>query len=205
MCQIDWGLVASVITALASVGVLVVAIIALRSWRNQLRGTAKHSVAQETATAARALKYAFYSARSPLIEPWEFPEDYWSPGGGVRARTNVEKANAFQYVYFGRKKELWPYLKSLIDLRPKCGAVLGEDVAKAIEELAKKARELQFFMDQQVDQMRAGEEIVRGWGDQDFIEKVKASVKVDGGRDDDFSIEFEEDLKELLELVRPHF
>lgn len=71
---LDWDPLAEWFTALAAVGALIVAIWAARSWQEQLRGGSKHTVAQEVAAAARALKYAFYVARSPLIEGWKFPE-----------------------------------------------------------------------------------------------------------------------------------
>ena len=202
-CDVDWGFAADWVAALAAVGTLVVAAWAALSWREQLRGGSKHTVAQEVATAARALRYAFYGVRSPLIEGWEFPESYWSRAPGVTS-SNSEEAEAYRHVYHRRMKELWPSIKAVADLRARSGAVLGEDVAKEIEVLAKKARELDFFFQQDVDQRRAGPEGVRRWTDQAFVERVKQSVVVHDPPDDRFSREFEALLKALLDRVNTH-
>lgn len=202
-CAIDWGLIADWVAALAAVGTLGVAIWAARSWREQLRGGSKHTVAQEVATAARALRYAFYGARSPLIEGWEFPESYWSRGPAAR-RSNTEEAEAYRHVYHRRIKELWPSIRAVADLRARAGAVLGEETAKDLENLAKKARELDFFFEQDVDARRAGPEGVKQWTDQGFVERVRQSVVVHDPPDDRFSKEFEERLRTLLERVKPH-
>jgi hypothetical protein len=202
-CAIDWGLIADWVAAMAAIGTLIVAIWAARSWREQLRGGSKHTVAQEVATAARALKYAFYGARSPLIEGWEFPESYWSRGPAAR-RTNTEEGEAYRHVYHRRMQELWPMIKAVADLRARAGVVLGEETAKDLEDLAKKARELDFFFQQDVEARRAGPEGVKQWTDQEFVKRVQQSVVVHDPPDDRFSKEFEALFETLLERVRPH-
>jgi hypothetical protein len=202
-CAVDWGLIADWVAAIAAAGTLGVAVWAARSWREQLRGGSKHTVAQEVATAARALRYAFYGARSPLIEGWEFPESYWSRGPTSR-KSNTEEAEAYRHVYHRRIKELWPTIRAVADLRARAGAVLGEETAKDLENLAKKARELDFFFEQDVDARRAGPEGVKQWTDQGFVERVRQSVVVHDPPDDRFSKEFEEMLRTLLERVKPH-
>lgn len=202
-CEIDWTLWPDWISALATAGTFGVAIWAAVSWRQQLRGGSKYVVSQDIATAARSLKYAFYGTRSPLIEGWEFPETYWQSGIGSK-RSNSEEADAYRHVYHRRMKELWPSIKAVADMRSKAGAILGEEVARNVEDLAKKARELDFYFQQDVDQRRAGPEGVKQWTDQDFVTRVKKSVVAENPPDDKFSKEFEEIFDRLLIRLRPH-
>jgi hypothetical protein len=201
--EVDWTRVPEWISAATGLGTLIVAIWAAMSWREQLRGGSKHLVAQEVATAARLLRYAFYSARSPMIEGWEFPEVYWQAGPG-RTRTNSETADAYLHVYNRRMNELWPNIKAVADLRAKAGAVLGEGTATDLEDLAKKARELQFYFSQHVDQKRTGSDGVKLWADQDYVERVEKSVVAHDPFEDRFSREFEEILERTLVRVRIH-
>jgi len=203
MCVVDWGLIADWITALTGIAVLIVAIYGLRTWREQLQGTTRHATAHEVATAARALKYAFYAARSPMIDGWEFPETYWRRGVSA-SRSHDEEADAYQHVYQNRLKELWPYLRGLLDLRPKCGAVLGDDAAQGIHNLVAKARELQYYMQERVAELRAGPAVVAKWSDQAFVQKVRASVVVSTPPNDTYSHEFETALSSVLEQLKPH-
>jgi hypothetical protein len=138
-----------------------------------------------------------------LIEGWEFPESYWE-GAPSKRRSNAEEADAYRHVYHRRMQELWPSIKAAADLRAKAGAVLGEETAKDLEDLAKKARELDFFFQQDVDQRRAGPEGVKQWSDQDFVARVKKSVVAQEPAEDGFSKEFEEILERTLGRLRPY-
>lgn len=84
-----------------------------------------------------------------------------------------------------------PYVKAVAELRAKCGAVVGDDAAAAAEKQANTARQLQFYMQQHTDQLRAGAEGVSLWADQNFVQVVKNSVTVSDPKDDKFSKEFE--------------
>lgn len=188
----DW------ISAATSLGTLIMAGYALTTWRGQLRGSTKHAIAQETATAARALRYAFYGARSRMIDGWEFPQ----PFTGLSGAGNEQLGDAYAHVYGNRFKELWPHVRALADLRARCGEGLSDDVAKEVENLAMKARTLQFFMHEHVEQMRAGPEVVKMWTDQEFVKKVKSSVYADGDApDDQYSREFEAQFQRLRRLL----
>ena len=199
----DWGNFAEWVSAAAAVATFWVADIALMSWRNQLTGASKHKVALEIATAARALKYAFYGARSPLYESSEFPRWYLQQ---EPSRTNDDEARAYGWLYQRRWRFLWPYLRQLAHLVPKAGAILGDETAGTAEKLVRHTRRLNFFMAQRVKQLRAGEAIVATWSDQKFVALVKSSV--DTGTTDDhtdqFSREFEDNFNALLSLLNPH-
>jgi hypothetical protein len=200
MCAVDWSAIADWISAIATAITAVLAAMALTSWRAQLSGTAKHAAASELEVAARALRYAFYEARSPLYAAWEFPASYHERRLG-ETPSNDLKANEYDYVYRNRRKELWPHLRTLVLLRPKAGSVLGDEIAKTAEDLARKARELTFLMDEHVAQLRAGDALVRRWTDQDFVMRVKQSVTASESHNDPLSTEFEAVFKKLIELV----
>jgi hypothetical protein len=200
MCEVDWGLLANVVSAVASVATFVVAAIALTAWRAQLSGTTRHQAANRITTAARALRIAFYESRSPMIEAWEFPRSYRDRPIGQRPN-NAELAHEYGHAYDGRLKELRPYLLRLARLRPAAGAVLGEPVADAAEALVRKARELQFLMRQHVRQLSDGPEVVAMWTDQAHVARVEACVLKGKPHDDDFSKEFEALFVELLKDI----
>jgi hypothetical protein len=177
MCEVDWGLVADWITALTSAGVLYIAYVALGTWRHEVRGSAKLAASHEIVAAARALRYAFYAARSPLVEGWEFPET-------SRARApNETTAEDYAHVFAARRRDMWPALRSVVDLRAKAGTVFGDAAADSVERLAKVARRLQFYMDEYVAIQRAGES-VKQWTDQEHVKLTKQVVWVHEQRDD---------------------
>ena len=197
-CVIDWGLVADWLTVALSAVTLLLAYWALNAWRAQLHGTSRHAVAQEVSTTARALRYAYYDARSPLLEPWEFPEQsFWE----LNQLTEVEQADAYWHVYQNRLKEMWPQMKALADCRAKAG-ILGDPVADAVEELAKTGRRLSFYMQDHTRVIRAGESVA-GWTDQVHVAKVKG-VLATRGTNEPISNEFEEAMKVLLKKLEPN-
>jgi hypothetical protein len=136
-----------------------------------------------------------------MIWAWEFPDEYWAAGNN---RSNTLNADSHWIVYQNRLKEMWPYVKAVAELRAKCGAVVGDDAAAAAEKLANTARQLQFYMQQHTDQLRAGPEGVTLWADQDFVQEVKNSVTVSDAKDDKFSKEFDAAFDALLNLLKRH-
>jgi hypothetical protein len=67
----------------------------------------------------------------------------------------------------------------LARLRARVGAVFGDDVAKAAELLVRKTGELRGFMHRRVAQIRAGDEAVSQWLDQDLQVRVRASAQTE--------------------------
>ena len=198
MCSIDWGLVADWIAAVAALGTLAVAGFALNVWRTKARA----SIVHEVEAAAWSLRYAFYGARSIIIEGWEFPELYREAMRN-RSRTDEDEAEGHWHVYQNRLKEMWPYVKAVAELRAKCGAVFGDSAADACEKLAMAARALRFHMEQDVQIKRAGES-VRQWTDQDHVREVSENVLAQKGSKDKLSTEFETAFRALLNLLKPH-
>lgn len=211
---VDWGSVPGWIEALAAVATAIIAGIALRTWRTPLRGTTRHNAAAEILEQARLFRYLFYDARNPIYWAGEFPPGYHEKSRedqAARRRLDVDadvgseiEADGFAYVFDARWKLLEPQILQLAQLRAKAGAVLSEDVAQAIDGLARKGRELHNYMSQMVEQYRVGRGIVRQWGDQNWVQRVKAGVKVDDTKNpqDAYSLELEEKFNKLAELLR---
>jgi|SRR5580700_7379703 hypothetical protein len=184
----------------AAIATAWIALAALVSWRKQLTGASKHAAAVELATSARALKYAFYGARSPLYEGSEFPKSYCQQ---PEPRTNDQEAEAYQWIYQNRWDFFWPYVKDFVHHIPKAAAILGEETAQAGEQLQRVARRLHFFMRRRVAQLRAGEDIVAGWADQDAEKLVQSGVET-SDKTDKYSQEFEAALAKLLQHLDSH-
>jgi hypothetical protein len=196
---LDW-LTPDWLSALTSVATLVVAVLALGTWREQLRGTASHATALDLATEVRALRNKFFEARSPLFEAWEFPSSYYE---APLPRSSHQEAEAWRHVYGNRWKELWPQILKLADMRPRVGAVLGDAVAHRTENLARKARELRFWMDHSIEIYRAGEGVA-AWNDQAFVQRTRDSVVAGPDRDDTLSQEFTSIYNEIIEQLDEH-
>jgi hypothetical protein len=186
MCTIDWALWPDWITAISSLLTLVVAAIALGAWRVEARGSAAHDVIE----AAWELRYAFYGARSVLIEGWEFPDGYWERKR-AGSLTNSYEADALWHVYRQRLEAVWPSLNKVVGLRAKCGAVFGDEAADSCHKLAIAARHLRLHMEEAVAVVRAGD-AAKDWSDQAFVKEVRENLLVaPGSRDDKLSREFE--------------
>jgi hypothetical protein len=199
MCRMEVGNMAEWVTALAAVATAIIAGIALSAWRDQVRGTSRHQAASEIAEAALLMKYHFYDARSPFYGAWEFPPAYHSNSN----RTRDDEADGWAFVFQKRWDHLSPEILKLATLRAKAGAVLNDDCAVALGELASKARELSNFFGERVGQYRAGPNIVAQWTDQDWVKRVKKSVEKIPDESDPYTEEFERKFKALRDLIEP--
>jgi hypothetical protein len=197
---IEWGSVAEWVAGIAAVATAIIAWAALRSWRDQMRGTSRHAAAAEIAETARLTKYHFYDARSPLYEQWEFPPDY----DVLTQHGRDDEAKAWAHLFTNRFRGLAEQVNRLATLRAKAGALLNEECAAALEELARKARSLRYMFQQKVEHRRVGPDIVAQWPDQAWVKQVDQSVEVNPqNHTDAFSIDFEARYAALMSLVKP--
>lgn len=195
------GNIAEWVAALAALATAGIAGWALRSWQDQVRGTSRHTAAAEIAEAAQLTRYHFYDARNPMIFTPEFPASYHQSN----QRSRKEEADGYAHVYDGRWKLLGPQILRLATLRAKAGALLSEDCAKALEELARKARELHNFFGHQIEQIRVGPDIVSQWPDQRWVQKVKGAIEVNpDDHSDPYSLEFETKFDTLRKSLEPY-
>jgi hypothetical protein len=200
MSHMDVGNIAEWVAALGSIATAVIAGMALNAWRDQIRGTSRHQAAAEIAEAALLMKYHFYDARGAFYGSWEFPPAYHSNSN----RTRADEANGWAFVYQKRWDHLSPEILRLATLRAKAGAVLSAECAVALGELAKKARELNNFFAERVEQIRVGPNIVSQWTDQDWVKKVEDSVEAaPDNPTDSYTLEFEEKFQALKDLIEP--
>jgi len=200
MVHMEVGNAAEWMAALGSVATAIIAGLALNAWRDQMRGTSRHLAASEIAEAARLMKYHFYDARNALYMASEFPPAY----NAQTTHTNQEEAEGWGFVFQKRWDLLGPQITHLAKLRAKAGAILSEDCATALGDLARKARELHNFFSDRVEQYRVGPNIVRQWSDQNWVQRVKSSVQViPDDHSDPYSVEFEEKFAVLKELTDP--
>jgi hypothetical protein len=196
-CEMQWGTIPDWLTFIATAATALVAWKALSSWKEALRGETQHRAAQEIAAAAKALQYAFYDARSPWLSADEFPESYRNRRHGEQP-SREQDAEEHAFLYDNRLKALWPYILECAKLRPKAGITFGDECADALEDLAKKARELAFIARERVEQIRLGKDIVAGWTDQNWVKRVKDSIHASSDKTDPLSQEFEAALARLF-------
>jgi hypothetical protein len=198
---IEWGNVAEWVAGIAAVATALIAWMALRSWRDQMRGASRHAAAAQIAEAARLTKYHFYDARNPWYDAAEFPPAYHA---AQPPRSNTAEARGWAFLFERRYRLLNNQIMRLAKLRAKAGALLSEDSAEALEALARKARELHNFFQEKVAQIRAGPNIVSQWPDQQWVQRVNQSVEVNPeDHSDRYSLEFEAKFAKLMTLLEP--
>jgi hypothetical protein len=199
----NWGSVAEIVSAVMSVITMLIGAVALSSWQEQLRHRSKFAVAAKIAERAWLTRYHFYDARNAWHGISEFPQDYKV----LNNPTDAQTAQAYAYMYQNRWNHLSRQVLVLARLRANAGALLGEDTARRIEELARKARELNNLFSERVGQLRAGANIVAQWPDQAWVNYVKESVDVDpsakpGAHTDTYSRQFEQKFEALLDALK---
>jgi hypothetical protein len=183
-----------------NVATFALALFGISLWKSQLRGTSKHAVAIEIATEARMLSAIFFEARSPLYYGWEFKENA-PPASKLPAE---DYADAWAHVYENRWKMLQAQITVLARLASKGGAVLGDEVATNMEDLARTAGVLSHWMSEALAQKRAGPEVVKLWSDQERVRATSSYVTAGPDKDDKFSKEFLGALNSLLGLLKSH-
>ena len=191
-----------VATAIGTLTLAVAAVYAAITWRRPMIEATKHETAAYVLEQARLFRYLFYDARSSQYTTGEFPPEYYTVSG---QRTPTQEADGWAYLFANRWKLMSPQLLELIRSRARAGALLSDEVADAITDLARKGRELHGFMLHRVEQIRSGDQAV-AQSDQAWVRKVKESVEADpdpAHRDDAYSREFEEKFNKLERIVRP--
>jgi hypothetical protein len=203
MCEIDWALVREWVGTVAEVATAMIALVALLTWRRNLRGATKFRVAHKVLEEARLLRYFFYDARNPFIDPGEFPPGYHNVV--PNERTSAQEADGYAYVYTRRYKMVRRQILIVARLRARAGALFGDDLPKRMEELARRAGALRTLMQEYVAQIRAGENIAAQWPNQDWNARVRESVTVDpDNHTDRFSREFEEKFEAVEDVLKKY-
>lgn len=190
------------LTILIQLGTFAVAIVAVTTWQRQLKGTTTHSAAIKVASAAKTLSNLFFESRAPIFEAWEFPAAYHEMS--KTERSDAAEAEAWKHAYNTRFQQLWPQVLKLAEMRGEIGAVLSDPVADAAERLARKAKELKYWMEHDLDLKRAGDDFVARVHDARYVARVRASVVAHDEQDDQLSREFIAAREKLLALVRPY-
>jgi hypothetical protein len=202
-CDIDWPRAREWLGTFAGLATAVAAVSALVTWRSHLRGVTKYRVAHKVLEEARLLRYFFYDARNPWIDPSELPPGYHNVV--PNERTSAQEAEGYAYVYSHRYKTEHRQILVVARLRARAGTLFGEDLPKRMEELARTARSLTNFMREYVAQVRAGEAIAAQWPNQNWNQRVRESVTVDPDHHTDrFSLEFEQRFAAIESLLKKY-
>lgn len=194
-----------VVTAIGTLALALAGVYAAFTWRRPMTEATKHETAAYVLEQARLFRYLFYDARSPLYTTDQFPPEYYTVSG-AQGRTLTQEADGWAHLFANRWNLVSPQLHELVRSRARAGALLSDEVADAITDLARKGRELHGFMQHRVEQIRNGDQVVAQWPNQDWVRKVRESVEADpdpAHRDDAYSREFEEKFTKLERTVRP--
>jgi hypothetical protein len=191
-----------VITAVGTFVTAAVAVYVAFTWQENLRKGTRHEAAIKVLEEASLFRYHFYDARNPLYLAGEFPPEYHAEAN----RTAADEAAGWAFVFTNRWKPVGAQMLELAKLRARAQAALGSNVAQAIEDLARKGRQLQNYFAERVNQYRVGPAIVAQWPDQEWVERVRQSIEADpdpATRTDAYSLEFDEKYQQLEKAVRP--
>jgi len=199
MCEIDWAELRAWVGPFAELSTAVIALVALLVWRSHLRGANRFRVAHKVLEEAHLLRYFFYDARNPIIDPSEFPAAYYVVG----ERTRNQEADGYAYLFTRRYKMVRRQILVLARLRARAAAALGDDTEHLIEALVRKAGELHGLMSHRVGQIRAGDEVVATRPNQVWELRVRQGSQLEdpARHDDPLSVEFDSGLKALEERL----
>ena len=137
---LDWGNAPEWVAALSALATAIFAWKALTVWREEMRGGSKHAAAAEIAEAASLTRYYFYEARIPMYLVDEYPEPYHALKPEDR-----DEVGAWRHIFNNRYKGVHEQVLRLATLRAKAYALLGIEVASAVEALARQATGLRRF------------------------------------------------------------
>jgi hypothetical protein len=119
------------------------ALSALDTWRRQIHGTARFDAARRLMIAANTLALQYHSARSPLLQAAEFPEEYWATPR--QERSGRQEREAYEVVLNERWRPVAAAYAQVLALLPEAQALFPAAIGDATEKLLRTVRSLHFW------------------------------------------------------------
>jgi hypothetical protein len=189
-----------VVLAIAGVLTAVVALVGLKTWSRQLRGTADFEVARKLAKATYKLRDEIQIYRSPWIRSSEFPEGQREGGSTNPTET---RANAYGHVFSARWQPVYAALQEFDTQTLEAEALWGISVRTKTDELRRLLRLLWAATESYIDNERSGGEHFKS--DRDFGVKIRAEMFASTqAQDNELSNKFQYAVQAIEVELKPH-
>jgi hypothetical protein len=189
-----------VVLAIAGVVTAVVAVLGLKTWSRQLRGTADFEVARKLAKATYKLRDEIQIYRSPLIRSREFSDGQRDDGSMDRKETS---ANAYGHVFSARWEPVYAALQEFDTQTLEAEALWGTPVRTKTDELRRLLRLLWAATEAYIDNERSGGEHFKS--DREFGVKIRSEVFASPqAQDNKLSNKFQSAVQAIEVELKPH-
>lgn len=189
-----------VFLAIAGAVTAVVAVVGLKTWSRQLRGTADFEVARKLAKATYKLRDEIQICRSPLIRSSEFPDGQRSDGSTDRTETCV---NAYGHIFSARWEPVYAALQEFDTQTLEAEALWGTSVRTKTDELRRLLRELWAATEAYIDNERTGGEHFKS--DREFGVKIRSEMFASPqAQDNELSKKFQAAVEAIEVELKPH-
>lgn len=176
-----------------------VAILGLKSWRQELQGRAEFDAARGLARATYRLRDELASCRSPLIRAAEFPDDY----KGRDKSSPREEADALAHVYKRRWEPVWSAIQEFDTQVLEAESLWGKDIRDNTDALRACVSEVNIGIEALIDNELSGGRNFES--DRNFGREVRATVSA--SRSDDknaLSKKISGAVEDIENQLRPH-
>lgn len=189
-----------IVLAIAGIVTAVVAVLGLKTWSRQLRGTADFEVARKLAKATYKLRDEIQIYRSPLIRSNEFPDGQRGDNSMDRTETG---ANAYGHVFSARWEPVYAALQEFDTQTLEAEALWGTSVRTKTDELRKLLRVLWAATEAYIDNERSGGEHFKT--DRAFGVRIRSEVFASPqAQDNDLSKKFQAVVQAIEIELKPH-
>ena len=189
-----------VVLAIAGATTAAVAVLGLKTWSRQLRGTADFEVARKLAKATYKLRDEIQIYRSPLIRSSEFPEGQRNGGTTERAE---QRANGYGHVFSARWEPVYAALQEFDTQTLEAEALWGTSIRAKTDELRRLLRVLGAATEAYIDNEHSGGEHFKS--DREFGVKIRSEVFASPqAQDNELSNKFQSAVKAVEVELRPH-
>jgi hypothetical protein len=171
-----FSLISDIVVGVSALGVAVIAFFGLRTWRRELTGKAKFTVARDVMLLGFKLKAHFEDARNPFTYSTEFAGRSWqeSESPGVSQVLNE---------WYARANRLKPLQENLIKIQEaswEAQILLGEDSSKFISEAVTVYRrsfgELSSAIYSYFEERKHEAETRNLYKDKDWLKKLRNTI-----------------------------
>ena len=189
-----------VVLATAGIVTAVVAVLGLKTWSRQLRGTADFEVARKLAKATYKLRDEIQIYRSPLIRSSEFPDGQRDDRSTDRTETY---AKAYGHVFSARWKPVYAALQEFDTQTLEAEALWGTSIRTKTDELRRLLRVLWAATEAYIDNERSGGEHFKS--DREFGVKIRLEVFASPqAQDNELSKKFQTAVLAIEVELKPH-
>lgn len=182
---------ADLVTAIATLGAVVVAGVGLRTWRKELKGRADFETARQLARDTYALREALGTFRAPLYSSAEFPDG------------DIDSAEGYASMFQNRWRPLGAALATFESTSLEAEALWGAPVREKTDRLRRCVVRVFVAVEAFVDDKRSGGRDFKS--DPDFGKRTRADVAgTPDSETNQMSVEIAAAVRDIEDFLKTH-